>query len=343
MNNQIIVAGSLILDRHYSISSYPEEGRLVRIDGENDDVGGTGNIIIDLAKLDKNLTVNVSAVLGTGSAGRVILKKLAEYPNIETSAIVYKGHTSMTLVMDAADNHQRTFFYFPGASNVFCDKYINWEKLNCRKGDIFQLEYLLLMEALDAKDREFGTNAARILYTAQQKGMKTSIDMVSEKSERVPKIVKPALKYTDFCIINELEAQEVTGITLVDESGNIVLENRKAVLHSLADCGISEWIIIHAPSGSFGFDVKNNCAFSLPNLELPEGFIKGKTGAGDAFSAGVLYAAIKNQNIKQAMIYGTACAAISLSELNGTDGLRTIDEVLAMYKKYCKSSSFESL
>ena len=36
-------------------------------------------------------------------------------------------------------------------------------------------------------------------------GMKTSIDVVSEAGERFARLVTPALKYTDYCIINELE------------------------------------------------------------------------------------------------------------------------------------------
>lgn len=330
MNKGIIVAGSLILDRHYAVATYPEEGRLTKIRPGQDDAGGTGNLIIDLAKLDANLSVQVSAVLGSGSAGRAVRRQLARFSNISTEGIVEHGHTSMTMVMDADDTQQRTFFYFPGASDIFCDTYISWDKLD---GDIFQLEYLLLMQGLDADDPEYGTHAARILDKARRRGMKTSVDMVSEKSSRVPRIVNAALRYTDYCTINELEAQEVTGIELVRQ-GALVRENRRPVLEKLRDAGVTTWVIVHAAEGSFGMDCSTGRCYGVPNLPLPDGYIKGKTGAGDAYCAGVLYAAYRGQTILQAMELGTACASCSLSEINGTDGMRSYEQVQELYRRF---------
>ena len=43
-------------------------------------------------------------------------------------------------------------------------------------------------------------------------GFKTSIDVVSEDSERFSKIIGPALKQVDYCILNEIEASKVTGV-----------------------------------------------------------------------------------------------------------------------------------
>ena len=56
MKDGIVIAGTLILDRHYRLPIYPPEGHLVRIQKVREDVGGIGNIAIDLAKLDSNLT-----------------------------------------------------------------------------------------------------------------------------------------------------------------------------------------------------------------------------------------------------------------------------------------------
>ena len=57
----------------------------------------------------------------------------------------------------------------------------------------------------------------------QQRGIKTSIDVVSEASDRFTRLVPPALKYTDYCIINELEAGQSTGVALRDEDGQLLL------------------------------------------------------------------------------------------------------------------------
>lgn len=326
----IAVAGCLILDKHFAISSYPEEGRLTHAQPTVADVGGTGNLIIDLAKIDSGLKVAVSTVLGTGDAGKTVMSRLSQYPNIDTSGIVREGSTSVTLVMDAEDTRQRTFFYVPAASDIYCEKYINWDALNV---SIFQLEYLLLLKACDAPDSEYGTHAARILADAQRRVMLTSIDMVSEHSERARDIVRAALKYTDYCTINELEAETVTGIPL-QKNGVIEEKNMRQALDAIASLGVSRWVVIHAMEGSFGLDVPTGEYAALPNLPLPDGYIKGKTGAGDAFCCGVLYSAYRGRTINDALKLGTACASCSLSEVNGTDGMRSAREAMALYEKY---------
>lgn len=339
MEKGIVVAGSLILDRHYAVDTFPEEGRLVQISETVEDVGGTGNIILDLAKIDKNLKVQVSAILGKGSAGRSVMRQLSKYPNIITDGIEFQGHTPLTLVIDAQDTMQRTFFYMPASCDSFCEKNIEWDKLHA---DIFQLEYILLMKSVDAPDAEYGTHAGRILAEARRRGMKTSIDVVSEKSERAQKIIQAALKYTDYCIINELEAEEATGIPLLD-GNQIIAENRKKVLDAIADCGVTTWVIVHSATESFGLDCKSGEYFSVPSLQLPDGYIKGKTGAGDAYCCGALYAAYKELSIVDAMKLGTACASCSISEINGTDGMRSYDEVMVLYEKYKCAEEYQKI
>ncbi|MFA6856547.1 MAG: carbohydrate kinase family protein [Treponema sp.] len=339
MRNGIVVAGALILDRHYAAPTYPEEGRLVGISGVHEDIGGAGNLIIDLAKLDTALTVRVSAVLGKGSSGKAVMKELCRYSNIETKGIVKYGHTPVTIVIDADDTHQRTFFYYPGAGDYYDEPYINW---NVLQGGIFQLEYLLLMKGLDADDVEYGTHAARILSDAQKHGMKTSIDMVSKNGPRVQKIVHASLKYTDICTINELEAQEASGITLTDR-GVLIEKNMRPALEKLAEYGVSTWVIIHASSCSFGLECRTGTCYKVPNIPLPDGYIKGKTGAGDAYCAGVLYAAYREMSIINAMKLGTACASCSLSEINGTDGMRSYTETCALYDRYKGGIEYEKI
>ena len=77
---------------------------------------------------------------------------------------------------------------------------------NASSAKIFHLGYLLLLDELDKEDPEYGTKAAALLAKARAAGMKTSIDVVSEDSDRFYKIIAPALKQVDYCILNEVEA-----------------------------------------------------------------------------------------------------------------------------------------
>ncbi len=326
----IIVAGSLIADVFYKIDTYPKEGLLTNVRGTDGHVGGSGNLILDLAKMDPALPVEVSAIVGKDERGDMLMNKLKSFSNLHLEHIRRDGETSVTMVMNAQDTKQRTFFFVPAASDQYDMSYIDWDSL---QGSIFHLEYLLLMAKVDSADSEYGTHAARILNEAQARGMKTSIDMVSEQSTRAKKIVTCALKYTDYCAINEVEAEAVTGIDLTSTK-EMLAKNVESALVRMHELGVKEWAVIHSPSCSYGLDCRNGQIVSSPSLSLPKGYIKGTNGAGDAFCSGILYAAHEGFDIKSALELAAASAACSLSEENGHDGMRNYKDILKLREKY---------
>ena len=321
----ICVAGSLVADRFYDMESYPKEGFLATVRRGATAIGGSGNLILDLAKVDASLPVKVCAIAGEDESGVALMEVLGRFPNVDTADMVREGETSTTLVMNANDTKQRTFFFSPGASDVFDESYIHWDNIDSK---IFHLEYLLLMKKVDAPDPEYGTHGARILKDARDRGMITSIDMVSEESDRVKNVVRPALKYTDICCINESEAEAITGIAVTSR------ESAEEALRALHALGVSRWAVIHSPKHNYGYDIGNDTMVHVESLKLPDGYIKGTTGAGDAFCSGILYGAHEGEDLESAMRFATACAACSLSENNGTDGMRARDEVLTVLRKY---------
>ena len=326
----IVVAGSLIADIFYEIDTYPNQGFLVSVRDTSLNIGGSGNMILDLAKFDENLKVKVCAIIGSDKGGKHLEKVLAEFPNIDTTNVTVEENSSVTLVMNAADTKQRTFFFVPEASDKFGMDYINWDTVDAK---IFQLEYLLLMKKVDSPDEEYGTHGARILAEAKKRGMITSIDVVSEQSDRAKNIVKAALKYTDICCINESEAEAVTGITLTKD-GEIIPEKVFEAIDEIKKLGVSKWIVVHAPKFAFGLDCETGETFTVESLNLPKGYIKGSTGAGDAYCSGILYSAHEDKTLEEAMRFARASAACSLSENNGTDGMRSYKEVLLVEEKY---------
>lgn len=321
----IAVAGCLIADLFYEIDTYPRQGLLTNIRATHGSVGGTGNLIVDLARLDADLPVRVSALVGEDDSGEMIRRTLAQYPNIDLSNLTRRGQSSVDHVMEPMDTKQRTFFYHAGASDIYDESYIDWDAVDAK---IFHLEYLLLMAKVDAPDPEFGTHGARILHDARARGMLTSVDMVSEQSERVPAVVQAALRYVDYCTINEVEAEAVTGITVTDEA------SAKRALEALRGYGVSRWAVIHCPACGYGFDCVTGEFFCVPSLRLPEGFIQGTTGAGDAYCSGILYGAYTGMELPRAMGFAAAAAACSLSGANGTEGMRSASLVWDVYRRY---------
>ena len=330
MKKGIAVAGTTVLDILYPIQGFPKPGELTNIvGGMSRSTGGCMcNDIMDLAALDPDLPLTALGRVGVDEPGDFLLDRLRRYPNIDLSQIVRAGTTSFTLVMADEISKQRSFYYCKGASADFCEDDIDWDALDV---DLLHIGYILLLDALDAPDPDYGTRLARLLHTAKRRGIRTSVDVVTEPGERTRRVAAPALKYADYCVINESEAQALTGVRLVDGEGGLIRGNLPDALRAMKDMGVAAWAVIHSPEGGFGLDETGRYA-EVPGLILPPGHIKGSVGAGDAFCSGVLYAAWRGQSLREALELGTAAAACSLSRPGATEGMRSCDEAMALYR-----------
>ena len=332
MRKGICVAGNLIVDITYPIERWPRQSELTTItDGITRSVGGAVcNVITDLAKLDETLPLSALGVIGDDAEGEFILEQLGRHENIDLSLLGRKGTTSFTAVMSDNRTKARTFFQYRGANALFDESFIDWDRIDA---EILHVGYILLLDALDQADGEYGTKMARLLAEAQSRGIRTSIDVVTESGDRFRTLVPPALRYTDYCVINELEAQQITGVLLRDEEEKLYPEHMEEALRKMKELGVSTWAVIHCPEGGYGLDKKNHF-LTVRSLKLPEGYIKGTVGAGDAFCAGVLYGAEKGWGLAESVRLGTCAAAASLSEAGATEGMRPAAEVLKLAELY---------
>ena len=327
----IAVAGNMIVDVLYPVERTPKPGELTTIlDGISRATGGAlCNVIVDLAELDKNLPLTALGRIGTDAEGDFVEEKLSRYGNIDLSPVIREGMTSFTAVMADEQTKARTFYQYRGANAAFCENDIDFDKLDA---SILHIGYILLLDALDEPDETYGTKMAKLLHTAQSKGVKTSIDVVTEAGDRFKRLVSPALRYTDYCVINEIEAQATTGVELRTNKGELVKENMKNALLAMKALGVSTWACIHCPEGGFGLD-ENDVYCEVPSLRLPQGYIAGTVGAGDAFCAGVLYAAWQGKSLSEAIELGTASAACSLSQPGATEGMRSAADAMRLYRE----------
>lgn len=330
MRTGITVAGNMVMDILYPIDGLPKAGELTTIlDGISRATGGAVcNVITDLARLDPKIKLFANGRIGDDSEGDNILNELSKYKNIDVSGLKRQGLTSFTSVMADVVTKQRTFFHYRGANAEFGIDDVDFSIMNSK---IFYIGYVLLLDALDQPDSQYGTKMARLLHDAQKSGLETAFDVVSEASDRFLRLVPPAMKYADYCIINEVEAQNSTSVILRSEDGVLKKDNIPQALQKMKALGVAKWAVIHSPEGGFGLD-EHNEYFEIPSLNLPKDFIKGTVGAGDAFCAGVLYAAHQNENLYRGLEYGTACAVCSLSQPGASDGVLPIKEAMQLYK-----------
>ena len=328
----ICVAGYMVVDNIYTVDGLPKSGELVTIkDNIRRTTGGAlCNVIGDLAIIDKSMPLIALGRVGNDEEGEYILDTLKVFPNIDLSMIKKHGKTAFTAVMEEESSRERSFFCYRGANAFFCEHDIDWEKITSA---FLHIGYILLLDSLDEEDAEYGTKMARLLCHAKERGIKTSIDVVSETGNRFKRLVPPALKYTDYCIINELEAEQITGIILREKNNSLIKENIPKALKVIKNYGVCEWTIIHSPEGGFGLDNKGKY-YESPSLALPTKAIKGKVGAGDAFCAGTLYAASQNESLEQGLELGNAAAAASLIMPGAVEGMKSLKELKELRTLY---------
>ncbi len=331
MNNGIIVAGNLLVDNLKKIDIYPGSCSLTTIRKIEMALGGlVNNCIIDLARIDSELPLKAVGIAGNDQGGKFIANELGKYKNIDLTGLKMDGETSFTDVMYDSERRTRAYFHFRGSNAKLSKSEFDFDKIT---GDILHVGYLLLLDTLDEPDEKYGTKLGEILCDAKAHGIKTSIDIVSEESDRYQTIVAPVLKYVDYCIINEIEAGKIVGIPSADENGDIIKENIPKICKALRELGVSDWIIIHTRDASYGLD-KDGTFITMTNIDIPRSQIAGTTGAGDAFCSGALYGAYKGMSLKDAMYFATAVATCSLVAPSATDGVRSAEETLEFCKDF---------
>ena len=336
----VLAGGNWIIDQVKLIDVYPQREQLANIRSKV--AYGTGgapyNVLVDLAKVGAGFPLTAAGLVGKDAFGEQILadcKKL----KIDTRFLkaTASADTSYTDVMTEQNGGRRTFFHYRGANATWRGEDLDFTKT---KAKIFHLGYLLLLDAMDDPDAKFGTKAARLLASAQEAGIKTSVDVVSEDSERFAKVVTPALKFCDYCILNEIEAGKTTGFKIRQADGKLDTVALRHAAGALLQMGVKEVVVIHFPEGAFARTRKGDDVWQS-SLKLSDKFIAGAAGAGDAFCAGTLLGLHEGWELDQCLQTAVCMAAASLSDPTCTGGLKPLNACLALGKKYGYRPSLE--
>ena len=64
------------------------------------------------------------------------------------------------------------------------------------------------------------------------------------------------MKYTDYCSINEVEAEAATGVKLTGADG-LTEEKVKEALLKLNEKGVTTWAVIHCQGAAMDMTVRN--------------------------------------------------------------------------------------
>jgi len=328
----LLAGGNWIIDLVKIIDIYPQPEQLGNIRRQSEGTGGAPyNVLIDLAKSGAPFPLLAAGLVGSDALGKQILDDCNDNNiDIRHLGTTHKAATSYTDVMTEQGHGRRTYFHARGANALWRGDDLDFTRTRAR---IFHLGYLLLLDSLDEPDRRFGTRAARLLAAAQQAGVKTSVDVVSEDSDRFAKIVIPALQHVDYCILNEIEAGKTTGFKVRHADGRLDSVALRHAAGALLQKGVRELVVIHFPEGAFARTRKGE-DFWQSSLQLPPKYISGTAGAGDAFCAGVLLGLHEGWPLQKCLLTGVCIASASLSDPTCTRGVKSLASSMALAKKF---------
>lgn len=323
----LIAGGNWIVDHVKVIDAWPPQDALATIVGQSWGNGGSPyNILKDLARMGATFPLEAIGLVGDDASGRIIQDDCrAHRIDAAQLRVTADAPTSYTDVMTEQSTRRRTFFHHRGANALLRPEHFDFSR-TCAK--IFHLGYLLLLDALDANGEDGRPCAADVLRRAHAAGLRTSVDCVSEHSDRFRSVVAPVLPEVDVLFANDFEAEKLTGILL----GRGVELDRRAVgaaARALVQLGVREWACLHFPEGACACSSAGELVWQR-GVRLPAADVAGTAGAGDAFAAGVLYGLHEEWRMPQALELGVCAAAASLRHPTCSEAVGSLASCLAL-------------
>ncbi|HCN29819.1 MAG TPA: carbohydrate kinase family protein [Verrucomicrobiales bacterium] len=322
----ILAGGNFIMDHVKLINAWPEQDMLADIQKEtSSNGGGPYNVLKDLAAMRVSYPLEAAGLVGKDANGDWILRD-CKAAGIDAAQLrqTDRAPTSYTDAMTVAGTGRRTFFHQRGANALLGEADFDFTRTRAR---LFHLGYLMLLDEMDRLLPGGGTPAARVLAAAQKAGLLTSVDIVSTENPDFRAIAEAALPHTDFLVINEVEAGKVAGVSLKTNPVNVsaVCDAARALLER----GVQRQVVIHFEAGAVVADRSGEVSIQA-SLNLPEGFIAGATGAGDAFAAGYLHGVHEGFSTADSLTLAVCTAAACLTHPAPSMGLRPVAECLRL-------------
>ncbi len=323
----ILCAGCWTLDQIRIIDHWPnEESLALTLRTDKQGGGSAHNVSIDLKKMDASLPVYAAGLLGKDVAGDFLVEQ-AKLSGVDTTQLqrTADATTSFTDVMSVESTGKRTFFHHTGANDLITPDHINVER--CR-AKILHLGLLGVHKILDEPWKQEVNGWVEILKRAKSVGLHTNIEMVSIDADVNRRLALPCLKYLNSLIVNDYEAGCLSRIETI-HNGEADADACMSAAKHLLSIGAMDFVIVHFPGGAAAVN-KSGDEFLVPSINVKPDLIKGSVGAGDAFSAGVLYGVHSERPLEQCVLLGHAIAAASLRSETTVGSVTTVDECLRL-------------
>jgi len=308
----ILCAGCWTLDQIRVIDHWPTEETLALTLRTDQQGGGSAhNVSIDLKKMDSALAVYTAGLLGCDTAGDFLMAQAQKW-GIDSTQLhrTTSASTSFTDVMSVESTGKRTFFHHTGANDFITPNHINVSQCDAK---ILHLGLLGVHKTLDGPWMQDSNGWVTVLKQAKAEGLHTNIEMVSIDAEINRQLALPCLEYLDSLIVNDYEAGCLSQIATLS-NGIADADACMAAAEHLLQQGAMDFVV----------------GWLLPSIDTKPEYIKGSVGAGDAFTAGVLYGVHSNYSLKHCVQLGHVIASASLRSETTVGSVKPVAECLQL-------------
>lgn len=331
----LLAAGNFIVDHFKIIDYYPREEMLASILRESSgNGGGPYNVLKDLAKMGAPFPLAAAGLIGEDATGDAIIDDCRAH-GIDTSGLcrTLAAPTSYTDAFTVESTGRRTFFHQRGANSLLAPEHFDFSGVTAR---VFYLGYFMLLETLDRVAPDGRTGASRVLEAARHAGLLTVADMVSVEHPDFARSAEASLPFLDWFILNEVEAGKLVGRPLraaAADGGGIDWAGCGEAAGVLLSLGVRRGVVIHFVEGAVAATA-DGVGHVQGSVKLPPHFIRGATGAGDAFAAGFIYGLHEDFPVSVCLRQAVSAAAMCLSDPTTSEGLGPLAACLALGEEH---------
>jgi sugar/nucleoside kinase (ribokinase family) len=327
----ILCAGALTVDIIKQIDHWPEpEGLAEFLSEERQGGASTFNMAVDLRLLGATCPVEVMGLAGQDEACDFLLETLGRH-DVGTSGVIRTpaAQTSYTEVMSDASTGRRTFFYCPGTNALLAPEHFDFSGSRAR---IAHLGMPGIHAAMDVPHGDDANGWVTVLKRAQRAGLMTNVELVSIAPEKIAAVGRPFLPCLDLLIVNDVEIGALAGIQTVRDGRTDVAAVRRSAA-AVLEAGSLSLVVAHFPLGCVAMTRDGQVAVR-PSVNVPVEAMRGTNGAGDAFTAGVLFGLLEGWGLPDMLTLAHASAAASLRALSTVGSVEPWREALALAEKW---------
>jgi ribokinase len=293
---QVAILGAAAMDWMACVKEMPPKDGIVYADQYIPMPGGSGgNVAVGIARLGQG--VRFMGVLGGDESGQKLLREFEE-AGVETSAICIKPDERSASCFIALDEHGNRFIFSLGGAALY------------EKPEEIRSDWLAGVQVLFITDA-YSEVAAAAMSCLDPKA-RVVFNPGGLMASAGEAYLEPFFRRADVLISSKIEAEAMSGASQVEKA-----------VHGLARRGAGVVVVTLGEEGALILD--HGKIDRVPALRVER--VVDTTGAGDAFSSGLITGMLEGSNWTEAARLGCAVAAIKIGQLGARGGLPTRHQV----------------